>query len=96
MICGSYKASTCVHHQTPWHLGPTYKQPYSSSAKDEVSQMEINNTNVACPRCHARIERNGGCLKILLMVLGVALNSVMLAWLLGVSLNLGINWTAYW
>jgi len=30
------------------------------------------------------------------MVLGVALNSVMLAWLLGVSLNLGIIWTAYW
>ncbi|TGO38142.1 hypothetical protein BHYA_0081g00380 [Botrytis hyacinthi] len=65
MICGSCKASTCVHHQTPWHNGLTCEQFDLTSKKDEESQKKIEKMTVACPKCHARIERRGGCLSVI-------------------------------
>ncbi|THV52268.1 hypothetical protein BGAL_0084g00280 [Botrytis galanthina] len=65
MICGSCKASTCVHHQTAWHNGLTCEQFDLTSAKDEKSQKKIEKITVACPKCHARIERRGGCLSVM-------------------------------
>ncbi|TGO52984.1 hypothetical protein BOTNAR_0307g00010 [Botryotinia narcissicola] len=65
MICGSCKASTCVHHQTPWHHSLTCEQFDLNSAKDEESQNKSEKITVACPKCHARIERRGGCLSVI-------------------------------
>lgn len=65
MICGSCKASTCVHHQTAWHNGLTCKKFDLTSAKDEESQKKIEKITVGCSKCHARIERRGGCLSVM-------------------------------
>ncbi|KAJ8067289.1 hypothetical protein OCU04_004647 [Sclerotinia nivalis] len=65
MVCVSCKASTCVHHQLPWRDGLTCAEFDDSGreqwAEEKKSLEKVQKTTVACPRCRAPIEKNGGC-----------------------------------
>lgn len=72
MTCASCEAQFCFHHGLA-HPGQTCRQ-YNRTTRSRLApasgsvsgfhlrtRLKVGLTTQACPRCHARVERSGGC-----------------------------------
>lgn len=60
--CSLCEKDTCVYHRIKWHEAMTcdeYDHLYPPI--DHMSKQWIDINSKSCPRCHCKIEKNGGC-----------------------------------
>eukprot|EP00004_Rigifila_ramosa_P006804 TRINITY_DN17728_c0_g1_i1.p2 TRINITY_DN17728_c0_g1~~TRINITY_DN17728_c0_g1_i1.p2 ORF type:complete len:259 (-),score=43.42 TRINITY_DN17728_c0_g1_i1:72-848(-) len=63
MRCHACKTATCFSCQIPWHAGETCEeyQIRVQQTQDAASLAEIEVSTKPCPKCSARITKDGGC-----------------------------------
>ncbi|QRV87286.1 IBR domain protein [Ceratobasidium sp. AG-Ba] len=64
VTCITCGAKSCFTHDRPWHEGLTCEQ-YDKQRRDEehsrATDRYLAQNTKECPKCHRKIERNGGC-----------------------------------
>ncbi|KAG9085288.1 hypothetical protein FS749_004560 [Ceratobasidium sp. UAMH 11750] len=64
VVCETCNAKSCYNHDRPWHEGLTCEQ-YDKLRQDEeqnkATARYLAQHTKPCPKCHRKIERNGGC-----------------------------------
>ncbi|KAK8049573.1 hypothetical protein PG994_011303 [Apiospora phragmitis] len=63
--CHACKASSCSHHNLPWHRGETCeaydRRTRRRRKSDKASEKRVKEMTRSCPRCHKDVYKYSGC-----------------------------------
>lgn len=62
--CNHCGEKTCVHHKIRWHTGMTcaeYDLSLTKGKKEIATDRWLQTNTKQCPKCKAKIQKNGGC-----------------------------------